>query len=61
LPKPEPGPRPTRFFLCVEPFAAFKLLSDNAIFLSSKILPQRRKDAEISNSDSPRLSGSKIS
>src|ERR1044072_912744 len=34
LPKPEPGPRPTRFFLWVEPFAGFRLLRLIAIFYS---------------------------
>src|SRR5687767_8396590 len=29
---PEPGPMPTRFFLCTEPFAGFRLLRLNAIF-----------------------------
>ena len=33
FPKPLPGPRPTRFFLCVEPFAGCKLLSDSVINL----------------------------
>src|SRR5881296_2850255 len=33
FPKPLPGPRPTRFFLCVDPFAGCKLLSDNVINL----------------------------
>src|ERR1051325_9748489 len=34
LPRPEPGPRPTRFFLCVEPFAGFRLLRLIAIMNS---------------------------
>src|SRR5689334_25221225 len=36
LPRPEPGPRPTRFFLWVEPFAGFRLLRLIAIMNRSE-------------------------
>src|SRR2546425_8260233 len=39
LPSPEPGPRPTRFFLCVEPFDGCRLLRLSAI-IRSRIRPQ---------------------